>query len=282
MYTRRTLLATAAGGTTAVLAGCLGGDDDSEDGTDDSSPESGNDSENSGEGGSAQFLVSTDAPERIEAGESVTLSLEVENAGDGEGTQMVETDVNGPGLSTSYVSERVTLGPGETVQSQNEYEADEAGEMEFITRTADDEERLTVTVEPRPAPSFEITTFALPEQIPGGEEVSITWEVQNTGDGAGTSRVALLVDENTEDDTNYTEDPDGNPIISRGEGAVAETEVTLDPGESKQGELRYTTEDVFGFRRFRLITEDTENTTGAVDDVVSKTETIQGRPDEFD
>jgi hypothetical protein len=272
MYTRRTLLATAAGGTTAVLAGCLGGDDDSEDGTGDSSPESGNDGENGDEGGSGsgQFLVSTDAPERIEAGESVTLSLEVENAGDGEGTQMVETDVNGPGLSTSYVSERVTLGPGETVQSQNEYETDEAGEMEFVTRTEDDEERLTVTVEPGPAPSFEITTFALPEQIPGGEEVSITWEVQNTGDGAGTSRIALLVDENTEDDTMYTEDPDGNPIIPRGEGAVAETEVTLDPGESKQGELRYTTEDVFGFRRFRLLAEDTENETGAVDDVVSK------------
>jgi hypothetical protein len=277
MYTRRTLLATAAGGTTAVLAGCLGGDDDSEDGTGDSSPESGNDGENGDEGGSGsgQFLVSTDAPERIEAGESVTLSLEVENAGDGEGTQMVETDVNGPGLSTSYVSERVTLGPGETVQSQIEYETDEAGEMEFVTRTEDDEERLTVTVEPGPAPSFEITTFALPEQIPGGEEVSITWEVQNTGDGAGTSRVALLVDGNTGDNTIYTEDPDGNPIIPRGEGAVAETEVTLDPGESKQGELRYTTEDVFGFRRFRLLAEDTENETGAVDDVVSTKEVIR-------
>lgn len=277
MHTRRTLLATVSGGVTVVLAGCLGGDDDSEDGTDDSSPESGNDGENGDEGGSGsgQFLVSTDAPERIEAGESVTLSLEVENAGDGEGTQMVETDVNGPGLSTSYVSERVTLGPGETVQSQNEYETDEAGEMEFVTRTEDDEERLTVTVEPGPAPSFEITTFALPEQIPGGEEVSITWEVQNTGDGAGTSRIALLVDGNTGDNTMYTEDPDGNPIIPRGEGAVAETEVTLDPGESKQGELRYTTEDVFGFRRFRLLAEDTENETGAVDDVVSKKEVIR-------
>lgn len=276
MHTRRTLLATVSGGVTVVLAGCLGGDD-SEAGTDDSGPESGNDGENGDEGGSGsgQFLVSTDAPERIEAGESVTLSLEVENAGDGEGTQMVETDVNGPGLSTSYVSERVTLGPGETVQSQNEYETDEAGEMEFVTRTEDDEERLTVTVEPGPAPSFEITTFALPEQIPGGEEVSITWEVQNTGDGAGTSRIALLVDGNTGDNTMYTEDPDGNPIIPRGEGAVAETEVTLDPGESKQGELRYTTEDVFGFRRFRLLAEDTENETGAVDDVVSKKEVIR-------
>ncbi len=277
MHTRRALLATVSGGVTAVLAGCLRGDDDSEAGTDDSGLESGNDGENGDEGGSGsgQFLVSTDAPERIEAGESVTLSLEVENAGDGEGTQMVETDVNGPGLSTSYVSERVTLGPGETVQSQNEYETDEAGEMEFVTRTEDDEERLTVTVEPGPAPSFEITTFALPEQIPGGEEVSITWEVQNTGDGAGTSRIALLVDGNTGDNTMYTEDPDGNPIIPRGEGAVAETEVTLDPGESKQGELRYTTEDVFGFRRFRLLAEDTENETGAVDDVVSKKEVIR-------
>jgi len=164
----------------------------------------------------AEFVVNiTDAPADVAAGENLTASYEVTNAGDAAATQTVEFSVNGTVENTTTV----TLDGGETFTSAFTYPTGSADipAVAAAVSTADDTDSQAVGVlEPA---EFVVNITALEEAVVAGETVTAEYEVENTGGAGATRNVTFAVNGTTE-------------------GTAA---VTLDGGETVAGNFSYQT-----------------------------------------
>ena len=241
---RRKLLALLGGSTSVAVAGCLGGDngtnnsngDDEGTGNSDGDNEGinnsngddegtsnsdGGDDANGGDGSGAEASLAigvTATPDSVEVGETLTAEWEVRNTGDLRGTQTVVFSVGG----SETDSQEVSVGGGETATGEFSYAVTEGdtGEISVTVATDDDSAEATVAV-PEPA-RFDVRVTAIsPVQVRAGSEITVPWELQNTGELEGTQTLVFSVD-GTEEDSQ---------------------EVTLGGGRTTTGEFTYASSE---------------------------------------
>lgn len=142
------------------------------------------------------------SPSEVEAGESITLTVDVTNTGGETGEKTLEFDING----TTEVK-KVTVEPGETVSPQETITIDEAGSYQVnVEGLTGDFEAL----EPAVA-EFEMSDLNInPQEVSPEETVSISVDVKNIGNETGTKSIDFYY-----------------------KGQVKTEEVTLEPGETE-------------------------------------------------
>jgi PKD repeat protein len=186
----------------------------------------------------AEFKV-TDleiTPEEVEEGEAVTVSVDVTNVGEKEGSYTVELVLDGIVVG----SEEITpLGGGMTATVVFELTRGEGTyqvEVDGLTGS------FTVKAPPEPA-EFEVKDLEItPEEVEEGEEVTITLKVSNIGDEEGTHTVELRIDGSLEESKTVTLPGGGTEEISfevtrdegtyqiEADGLTGEFTVTAPPG----------------------------------------------------
>jgi hypothetical protein len=136
----------------------------------------------------ANFTVSVTDTGQALAGGTLPVTVEVTNTGDVSGTQTVTLDV--PGLGTETTT--LTLAGRTTTTATLELALGDgaAGSYTATVTTANDTATVPVTVQ-EPA-TFGVTITAASDATEG-EPISVTAEVTNTGDRAGTQTVTLGV-----------------------------------------------------------------------------------------
>jgi hypothetical protein len=159
----------------------------------------------------------TNAP--LAAGETLVTTATVENAGEATGTQSVVLD--GPVVEGNSTQLSLDAGESTQVTLSTAVDASAAGVHEVTVSTEDDEDTIEMEIldgGTDPTSVFEIVGFDAPSEVEPGAELPVSYEVQNTGDGAGTGTIAFLVD---------------------GTEADAASGVSLDPGETVSGTFTY-------------------------------------------
>lgn len=175
-----------------------------------------------GKGTPGQFAVTIDDyDETVRVGGNATVNATVRNAGDRETTQSVRFLVDG------VVRDRVnlTLGADETEQVQFAVEptAAEVGELSVAVESDDDRANRTITVLEAPRPTFSVAIGTTTAPVAAGETLTVTAQVENTGNVSGTQTIELS-------------DFGGKTVD------VAEN-VSLSPGESTTVSLNWSTND---------------------------------------
>ena len=192
------------------------------------------------EDGSAEFTVTIqDTNEPVE-GDTIDVTAEIENVGDAEATQTVELDAGDLGTDSTAV----TLGAGETseVTLTVGTAAGDAGDHTVTVASDANEDSAGVTV--LAAADFAVTITDTNEPD-AGEDIEVTFEVENVGDVEATQTLDLTT----------------APDIGG-----SSTEVTLDGGESAVETLTVGTEtDDDGEYTVTVASEDrTDSTTVTV------------------
>jgi len=125
----------------------------------------------------------------------VDITAEIENIGYGEGTVSLFADY-------SEVNSW-TLGPSDTVSVDETYTFDEEGE--FIVELSGETQTINVEQGPLSGVDFEVTNFEV-DPIEGGPgvEVTVTADIENTGDSEGT--IELLIDDDLKEEWILTPD----------------------------------------------------------------------------
>jgi len=153
----------------------------------------------------------------VTAGELITASYEVMNTGDVQATQDIEFTVNG---TTEDSESGVTLNGSETVSGQFTYTTGsvDTPAVSVAVSSADDLETETVTVN-EPA-SFDVTITSVDSAVTEGETITVSYELQNTGDVTDTQEITFAVNGTAEDTASG---------------------VTLDGSETFSGQFSYDT-----------------------------------------
>lgn len=189
------------------------------------------------------FTVTIDATTSpVQAGESVTVTATVENAGEITGTRMVTLSV---GEEQSDARE-VTLDGGDrrTIDLTWPTAAGDAGEYTAMVDTGDDSDSTTVTVEDAGGDSedsddsvtFTVTIeeVTLPETQDGSFHVTAT--IKNTGNATDTQIVTLTVGDT---------ERDSQEITLEGGEARSVTFTWEQPTDLQESTLRVSSEDDF-------------------------------------
>jgi hypothetical protein len=158
----------------------------------------------------------TDTPVEVTEGDDVTVEYQVENTGGQSGTQAIEFLVDG----TVEGTQTVTLNGEEISSNSFTYTTVTGDAPELITevRSENDTDTATVAVNESP-PNFEVNITDTPVEVTEGDEVTVEYQVENTGEQSGTQAIEFLVD-----------------------GTVEGTQtVTLDDGELRSDSFTYTT-----------------------------------------
>ena len=158
----------------------------------------------------------TDTPAEVTEGDDVTVEYQVENTGGQSGTQNIEFVVNGTVEST----QTVTLN-GEEMSSDSFTYTTVTGDTPELTteiRSENDTDTATVAVSESP-PNFEVNITDTPAEVTEGDDVTVEYQVENTGGQSGTQAIEFVVD-----------------------GTVEGTQaVTLNDGELSSDSFTYTT-----------------------------------------
>lgn len=138
------------------------------------------------------FVVDVEeATTPVTAGGTVTVTVVVENTGDGgeEAVSLLDTD------DEELTSEDVELESGEsdTVDLEWETANDDVGDHDCTVDTDDDSDAVSVTVDDAPA-AFDVEIASAPEHIASGQQITVSVTVENTGTLEGTQDIEFVVD----------------------------------------------------------------------------------------
>ena len=136
----------------------------------------------------AVTLGETTAP--VEAGETVEVTVSVENVADSAGSGDVTLLVGDDEADSDDVE--LDAGASGTIDLEWETATDDVGEHELRVETASDEASTTVTVEDAPA-FFEVEITRTPEHVTRGVAVTVVATVENTGTLEGTQDITISV-----------------------------------------------------------------------------------------
>lgn len=163
------------------------------------------------------FEVEIDhTPETVTNGENATVEYTVENAGNGSGTQDIDFAVN----DTLEASTTLTLDSGESTGGEFSYTTGETGAIDLTVSSDDDSATRTVTVRDIEDALFAVEITSAPTDVVRGENVTIDYTVENTGNVSGTQDIVVRVD-GTETDRREN--------------------LTLESGETDAGQFTYQT-----------------------------------------
>jgi len=178
----------------------------------------------------ANFSVNNlEAPSAATQGDLLTVSAEVSNEGEQTGTQTVQfrIDTNDDGtLGADEVlaSQEVSLDAGETTEvTFEEVETDSLapGGYTHGAFTANDSETATITISSPPEANFSVDSLNAPATATQGETITVSAEIANNGDQAGTQTVQFRVDTNG-DGTLRTSEVVASQEVSIGVGETAD------------------------------------------------------------
>ncbi|MFP4608754.1 MAG: CARDB domain-containing protein, partial [Candidatus Aenigmatarchaeota archaeon] len=160
-----------------------------------------------------------DHDDGVAEGDEIVVGYRARNEGGEEATQEIELRVDGEIKD----SEEITLAGGRAYESDLSWETGEgdAGEHELVVASDDDQEQVTVNVAKGPYFEVEIISPEEEQEFEEYGEVIVEYTVTNAGDENGTQTIELVVDGEVEDSE----------------------EVTLDVGESYEGELVWLVEE---------------------------------------
>ena len=155
----------------------------------------------------------------VTAGEQVSVSASIENRGDVAGTQTVELLVNG----TVRQTRSVTLDAGSLLQEEFRFDASPEDDgatvaVRSANETAAAETTLIVDSQQAESPSFEVSFDEGDQQVVAGNDLTVTYTVENTGTAVGTQDISLLVN---------------------GTSVASDPAVQLDPGENRTDTFSY-------------------------------------------
>ncbi|MBS3790673.1 MAG: hypothetical protein KGY66_07130 [Candidatus Thermoplasmatota archaeon] len=133
--------------------------------------------------------------DEFKEGEKVTINYTVSNIGDLTDTQDIEfTVVNETGEKVNgKINQDITLGGEESIHESFEWQTEEGdrGEYDLIVASEDDTDEVTITVL-KPA-FFEITIVDYDEEVIEGENFTVNYKMNNTGDVEDTQNITFLV-----------------------------------------------------------------------------------------
>ena len=163
-------------------------------------------------------IQDTNSP--VTAGQTVAVDVDVENTGDLEATQTISIDVDGVGSDIDTTD--VTLSGGETTSRTLNWNTDfgDDGDVDLTVSSADDTVTETVTVEESDEDFFSPRITSVDEAVTEGDEVTVDYEIKNTGAAQGTQDIVFAVD---------------------GETIATEDSVQLDSTTTSTGTFTYTT-----------------------------------------
>ncbi len=190
------------------------------------------------EPGPANFdveIVSYD--DEVIEGDEASVEYTVTNTGEIEDTQMIEFTVDG----TAEDSEEITLEKDEIHEGKFTWETEEAGEYNLKVLSEDDEEQVTINVM-GPA-FFQVEIVDHDEEVVEGEQVSVEYNVENTGDVEDSKDIMFTV---------Y--DDEGEMIYED-----IKEDITIGPDELYENEFKWETEEGdVGSYELEVATEDSE------------------------
>ncbi|GAB3019138.1 outer membrane protein assembly factor BamB family protein [Natronobiforma cellulositropha] len=133
--------------------------------------------------------VETNTP--IETGDTLTVTIEVENVGDGDGSQTLELAAGGETRDTAVVA--LDAGATETVTLEWETDDADAGDHEITVSSDNDSASEPITVEAVGEATFVLEALETNAPLDAGETVTVTAPVENTGTAGGEQTVTLEV-----------------------------------------------------------------------------------------
>lgn len=162
-------------------------------------------------------IHSTNSP--VTATDSLDVAAEIENNGGASDTQSVELEIGGEVRDLTEVS----LEPGESrlVRLSWQTGAADAGEYTANVASANDADAMAVKVEEQAPAELSLSIDATDSRVTEGDEMTLTTTVENTGEQPGDGEIRLEVGGEVRDST----------------------EVTVEPGSSKQITLTWATGD---------------------------------------
>jgi hypothetical protein len=177
-------------------------------------------------------------PDDISVGESVTVSLDIENVGDASGSYRIAVEVN----DTREFSEvRGSLSPGEQVSDSIELTLTDPGKRKISVRGMNDTPKAQIVNVTQPTGDVSINDYSLnTTTLTAGETLALTATLDNNGDVAGSLDVPFVVNDTTVDNTTvdvpandrrtvtftYTFDTTGEFAVTVGELNVTTVTVT--------------------------------------------------------
>jgi len=146
----------------------------------------------------------TVTPDSAERGEDVTVSFVATNAGDEVAVQIFTLRIN----SVTKITEKVTLDAGESVTVVWSIQESTAGA--YTVSVNGESASLTIV-----APEFQTSNLQVsPSPVTPGETVTITVDVENSGDASGSYTVILTVNGVEVDEETVTVAAGGTETIS--------------------------------------------------------------------
>jgi len=183
---RRDVLALAGGSLTVALAGCSGDD--------------GGDDDDSEESGEASFELSGLNPSNAsaETGATLTVTAELTNTGDADGSTTVEFQVNGETLDTQEVE--LAAEQSMTVSFDVDTSALQPGEFTHAIVAGDASVEGTLTLAEVLPATFEVSNLdPVDATVDIGTMLTVSADVTNTGDEAGETSVEFRLNGSTQD-----------------------------------------------------------------------------------
>jgi hypothetical protein len=171
------------------------------------------------DGGFTVGIDGTSAP--VTPGGSLAVTATVENVGAQADTRSVT--LAGSALATNSTQVSLDSGESTTVTLSGQVADTAAGTLDATVETPDDAASVAVSVDggdSDPAAVFDIVGFDAPSEIEAGAALTVSYEVENTGDGAGTQDITFTAG--------------GTTVDTAGD-------VTLDPGETRSDTFTYGT-----------------------------------------
>lgn len=138
-----------------------------------------------------EFTVTVDETTGpVEAGETITVTVSVENVADSAGSGDVTLQVGEEEADSSDVE--LDAGGSETVELEWQTTTDDVGDHELVIAAGGEEVSTTATVEDAPA-SFDVEITRTPKHVTSGVAVDIVVTVENTGTLEGTQDIDISV-----------------------------------------------------------------------------------------
>nr|WP_284731859.1 CARDB domain-containing protein [Halorientalis regularis] len=190
----------------------------------------------------ANFAVSNlQAPSEATVGDTITVSADVENTGDQQGTQTVafgvDTDSDGSLETLASQDETLASGASTTVTFDVDTSALSAGTYTHGVSTANDTATAQITLTAPPVeqpPNFQVQTLDTNSPVTEGETLTVDATVANTGDQQGTQTVTLSV-LGASDDQQVT--------LAGGASQTVTLSVATETGDAGSGTATVTTEN---------------------------------------
>ncbi len=176
------------------------------------------------------FEVNIDVDEKVLIGEEAVVDYTVTNTGGVLDTQDIEFYVDDVLIETE---EDVTVDGGSEYHGEFIWTPEELEEYDLKVASEDDQDEVTVTVVEDPA-FFDVEIVDYDEEVFKGENVTVGYKVENTGDLEDTQTI----------------------MFYRAEVLDDWKDVTLDGGEVHEGEFVWTEADSLGEHTVQVLSDD--------------------------